>query len=87
MDNYKSKNATARKKVKRYVAALSTIKAESDMDSVASVDLWGSDIDNPPPPRKRLKRIREVRLLKITQRSVEQTLTPTLTLEMILIHF
>ena len=52
--NCKSKTATARNKAKNYVAALTTVNAGSDNELVASVDMWGSEIDK--HPKKKTKR-------------------------------
>ena len=53
-NNCKRKKATARNKPKCYVAALTPVDACSDTESVAFVDTWGSQIDE--PPKKKTKR-------------------------------
>ena len=51
-DNCKSKKAIACNKAKSYVAALTTIEANSDNELVASVDTRGSRIDKPPKKKR-----------------------------------
>ena len=67
--NYKSKRITARNKAKSYAVALTTFEANFDNESVASVDMWGSEIDEPPKKKKGTR----VRPQIKTQRGVKWT--------------
>ena len=53
-NNFKRKSVIARNKAKSYIAALTTINAGSDNELVASIDTWGSEIDE--PPKKKAKK-------------------------------